>query len=328
MSTNEDIETNLLTRVEIEFGIEGFRPMYHYEEILSPKRLSSNDDILIMCKERTDSVDAEYFQEIDINTLSESFWGITPEGESDLIYNLRNSISITFYQEFEFTNEYATGDDQSFIREYSYSKELSPTEANNIANILENGENNEVSISNILPQVIYIPNFGNVEEICDSLSDGQIVIKGNSNSNDTDTDFKYWGINSDSGGVLSFYIRNADVPKSSISEIAVSMGGIAGLYIGVIWAIARFLRISVNELAGSIMEEELPNVDMLLSIIEDILWAQKEQNLELEEELFDELIDIFRSSEKLIFITGARAKRGNYNYHSYFQKNLNFENKN
>ncbi|KAJ6246146.1 hypothetical protein M0813_19594 [Anaeramoeba flamelloides] len=312
MSRNSDLQTNLVTKVEIRFGIEGYQEMYHYEEFLASTRLSSNEDILVMCTDIQESLDAEYFQEIELKQYSELFWGITPAGEDNLIEGLKNGYATTFYVDYTFTSSSTTGEEQSLTREYSYTKDLTDGEATNIANLLENKVEGEVSISNILPTIISIPQLGDVEEICDQTIDGKIFLKGV--TNDTNSNSQYWGSLSETDGSLSFYVKNADVPKSSLSEIAVSMGGIVGLYVGVIWAIARFLRMYVNDLAGSIMEDELPNVDMLLSIVQDILWAQKEKNLKLEEELFDELIDIFRSSEKLIYISGTRAKHGNYNY--------------
>ncbi|KAJ3444272.1 hypothetical protein M0812_10125 [Anaeramoeba flamelloides] len=321
MSSGEDLTKNTVLSIGTEFGIEGFQPMYHAELLLDGDKIGSNKDILQMCRGRKDSLDSDYFQEIKMSKLSESFWGITPSGKEDLIDGLRSGTVDTFYIEYKFYSEFVTGNDQSFVREYFFSHTFSTNEANNIADLLETNEDGEIAINNFVPEVIYISNFGDVEEICDQTLDGSLILSGSINNTNANT--KYWGISTDADSVISYYIRNADVPKSSFSQMAASMGGIAGLYIGVVWAAAKFLREYVNSLSGGIMEDELPNVDMILSLMEDTLWAQKEQNLILEELLYDELIDILRSSEKLIRITGTRAKRGNYNYSNYMKNHQN-----
>ena len=70
--------------------------------------------------------------------------------------------------------------------------------------------------------------------------------------------------------------------------------------VGVVLSIGRFLRMIVTDLTMRIMVENLPNCDELIQMCKDLFIARQYGDLLVEEELYWELIQIFRSPESLI----------------------------
>jgi len=68
----------------------------------------------------------------------------------------------------------------------------------------------------------------------------------------------------------------------------------------VVLSVGRFLRMWVSGLITRIYLEDMPNVDDMLKMCEDIFIARYHKDLKLEEELYRELIELFRSPERLI----------------------------
>lgn len=89
---------------------------------------------------------------------------------------------------------------------------------------------------------------------------------------------------------------------SGITASLVS-GGLIGLYVGVVLSVGRFLRMWVSSLVQRIYLDEMQNVDKLLMMCEDIFLARQGKELLLEEELYQELMLLFRSPERLLQLT-------------------------
>jgi hypothetical protein len=70
--------------------------------------------------------------------------------------------------------------------------------------------------------------------------------------------------------------------------------GIIGLYFTVVFTIGRFVHMSVVGMKYGIIYDDLPRVEVLKELCETIFLARMYKNLPLEEELYRELIDIYR----------------------------------
>jgi len=90
---------------------------------------------------------------------------------------------------------------------------------------------------------------------------------------------------------------------------SLALAGIIGVYTVFVLGISRFIRLSLTGLSHVIMYEDMPNVDNLLAQCRDIMLARKDGDLELEEELFRELLEIYRSPEQLILKTLSNKKK-------------------
>ena len=80
--------------------------------------------------------------------------------------------------------------------------------------------------------------------------------------------------------------------------------GILGLYVGVVFTIGRFVHMSVIGMKNTIIYHDLPRVTVLRELVDTIYSARMYKNLALEEELYRELIDIYRRPEQIFQRSG------------------------
>jgi hypothetical protein len=97
------------------------------------------------------------------------------------------------------------------------------------------------------------------------------------------------------------------VPTGIASVVATT--GIVGLYVGVVLTVGRFLRLSLTGQYTRIMFEDMNEVDELRSFCKDIFLARQDGDLELEESLYRELIELYRSPERIILRTIPKKPR-------------------
>uniref|UniRef100_A0A4W4G1K0 Piezo-type mechanosensitive ion channel component n=1 Tax=Electrophorus electricus TaxID=8005 RepID=A0A4W4G1K0_ELEEL len=100
---------------------------------------------------------------------------------------------------------------------------------------------------------------------------------------------------------IEIVVFNDKVSPSSLGFLAGY--GIMGLYMSVVLVIGKFVREFFNGISRSIMFEELPNVDRVLKLCTDIFVVRETGELELEEQLFEKLIFLYRSPETMIKMT-------------------------
>ncbi|PNH02556.1 Protein PIEZO, partial [Tetrabaena socialis] len=84
--------------------------------------------------------------------------------------------------------------------------------------------------------------------------------------------------------------------------------GVTGLYFTFVFALGRFLRLSVSSLRLRIPTEDLPSTRRLVALCQDIYVARAEGELILEEQLYRALINVYRSPD-LLFELSKRHKQ-------------------
>lgn len=85
------------------------------------------------------------------------------------------------------------------------------------------------------------------------------------------------------------------------SELIATNFRVVGLYITLIVFFPRFLRSTIfNFTTVSIIVEELPNVDRIISLCNDIYLTRESLEFSLEEDLVAKLLFLYRSPETLI----------------------------
>eukprot|EP00163_Fabomonas_tropica_P011280 TRINITY_DN2192_c0_g1_i21.p2 TRINITY_DN2192_c0_g1~~TRINITY_DN2192_c0_g1_i21.p2 ORF type:complete len:186 (+),score=53.42 TRINITY_DN2192_c0_g1_i21:449-1006(+) len=82
-------------------------------------------------------------------------------------------------------------------------------------------------------------------------------------------------------------------------------GGIIGVYLTIVLSIGRFLRMYVSGIVQRIPLEDMPQTDSLMKDVMDIYLARQDGDFVLEETLYKELIEVYRSTEEMI----ARSAR-------------------
>lgn len=84
---------------------------------------------------------------------------------------------------------------------------------------------------------------------------------------------------------------------------------IIGLYLTVVFVFARVLRSSLFSLGTvSIIVEEIPNVDPIISLCKDIYMVREAKEFRKEEKLVAKLIFLYRSPETLIAWTKMKQQ--------------------
>lgn len=123
----------------------------------------------------------------------------------------------------------------------------------------------------------------------------------NATSNDTlslavEQQQSWWQLSTANSSLSSstIYVISDHVPISSLSSY-----GIIGLYLVVVLAAGRFIRLMITDISLRIMYEDLPNPDPVLRLCRNIILAREFGDFETEETLFWQLITLFRSPEKL-----------------------------
>ncbi|XP_072538712.1 piezo-type mechanosensitive ion channel component 2 [Salminus brasiliensis] len=119
---------------------------------------------------------------------------------------------------------------------------------------------------------------------------------------------QWWVVKECTPGFPSTRCQNIEIivfnDKVSPSSLGFLAGyGIVGLYMSVVLVIGKFVREFFNGISRSIMFEELPNVDRVLKLCTDIFVVRETGEMELEEQLFEKLIFLYRSPETMIKMT-------------------------
>eukprot|EP00045_Choanoeca_perplexa_P018139 m.279369 g.279369 ORF g.279369 m.279369 type:complete len:2344 (-) comp17729_c0_seq13:1260-8291(-) len=105
----------------------------------------------------------------------------------------------------------------------------------------------------------------------------------------------------------------SDIPRSEWLELItlndrvipetfsfVSSYGVVGLYVSIVLVIGKFLRLSVDQVSHRIIFEDMPQVVTLENLCKAIYIAREHEDLTTEEELFELLLQLYRSPEALI----------------------------
>ena len=99
-------------------------------------------------------------------------------------------------------------------------------------------------------------------------------------------------------------IYNDMVMSAAFSAIMTM--SVIGVYVTLVYAVGRFLRIIFDRYSQRVIYEELPETQKLSEIIEGIFIAQLEGDMVNEKRLYDLLIMVYRSPELMIKMTGVK----------------------
>jgi len=191
----------------------------------------------------------------------------------------------------------------------------------NLASVMI-GTNSTAGITSLMPRFYRLPisapiSTANQLEVSITLSllqetESIEVVLPNGTVTNYSRFIEYWQIEQQNDNLLFNESGIQIVTISSLVPLfAVSFAstGIIGLYTVFVLAIGRLLRSGVSGLSHIVIYEDMPEVDELIHYCEDIFLAREDGELELEEELFRELIELYRSPERMILRTLPKAPR-------------------
>ncbi|TRY91672.1 hypothetical protein DNTS_003333 [Danionella cerebrum] len=105
---------------------------------------------------------------------------------------------------------------------------------------------------------------------------------------------------------IQIHVFNDKVSPSSVGFLAGY--GIVGLYMSVVLVVGKFVREFFTGISRSIMYEELPSVDRVLKLCNDIFIVREAGEMQMEEQLFEKLIFLYRSPETMIRMTRKKEE--------------------
>ncbi|KAM5137907.1 piezo-type mechanosensitive ion channel component 1 isoform 1-T1 [Mantella aurantiaca] len=244
---------------------------------------------------------------------SGSVWGISPPSRDQMRDELRNGSSdITLRFTWNFQRDLSKGGTVENTFE-KHTKDLEPgSEVRmQLADLLEGKRSTPVCVSHLFPKYIRAPNGPEANPVKQLQPDEeesylnltvQLNRKGIGYGSDNSSFLEWWVIHlegcKNDCDILPMVIFNDKVSPPSLGFLAGY--GIMGLYVSIVLVIGKFVRGFFSEISHSIMFEELPCVDNILKLCQDIYVVRERGELELEEELYAKLIFLYRSPETMI----------------------------
>ncbi|KAJ7398927.1 Piezo-type mechanosensitive ion channel component 1 [Pitangus sulphuratus] len=247
-----------------------------------------------------------------IEGSSGSLWSVSPPSREQMRQELLNSSSdITVRFTWSFQRDLGKGGtvETAFDK---HTTDLVPgaPERLQLAQLLEGTRDDPVRVANLFPRYVRAPNDVDAEPVEQLLPEGEesymdveVQLKRERRGRGSDSFVEWWVLRlkdapPEDGNVLPMIIFNDKVSPPSLGFLAGY--GIMGLYVSIVLVIGKFVRGFFSEISHSIMFEELPCVDRILKLCQDIFLVRETGELELEEELYAKLIFLYRSPETMI----------------------------
>jgi len=268
---------------------------------------------------------ADYVKELQYLRMppaSQEMWSISPPAEADLLRTLQSSADdVTLTLNFRF------GTSDTSVSQGGVAHRLNPQEKADLAQVIT-GNRTSVPLTNVLPTLVRIASTKEVSPLLETVNK-DCVLSFNTIKNSSRGIVGWWGFNCGSaisgcgdaniqqvvGNQASIVIAENEGGTCEPSYYTISSQktigsylsfgyGIIGLYVTVVFTIGRFVHMSVMNMKYNIIYDDLPRLEVLKEIISTIYLARMYKNLILEEELYRELIDIYRRPTLLFERTG------------------------
>ncbi|XP_072492429.1 piezo-type mechanosensitive ion channel component 1 isoform X2 [Notamacropus eugenii] len=243
-----------------------------------------------------------------IEGSSGALWRISPPSREQMKKELYNGTSdITLRFTWNFQRDLAKGGTVEYTND-KHTMDLTPnsTERRQLASLLEGTTNQAVVIPNLFPKYIRAPNGPEANPVKQLQPEEEKDYLGVNlslqRSGVEEGSLEWWVITiqdcQPDCNILPMVIFSDKVSPPSLGFLAGY--GIMGLYVSIVLVIGKFVRGFFSEISHSIMFEELPCVDRILKLCQDIFLVRETRELELEEELYAKLIFLYRSPETMI----------------------------
>ncbi|NWU94877.1 PIEZ1 protein, partial [Upupa epops] len=250
-----------------------------------------------------------------IEGSSGSLWSISPPSREQMRRELQNGSSdITLRLTWTFQRDLGKGG----TVEHTFDKHTTDLQPGapqrlELAQLLQGTRDTPVQVPKLFPKYIRAPNGPEANPVKQLLPDGedsyldvevQLKRERAGAGRRGDSFLEWWVVRlkephaGDDGNILPMVIFNDKVSPPSLGFLAGY--GIMGLYVSIVLVIGKFVRGFFSEISHSIMFEELPCVDRILKLCQDIFLVRETGELELEEELYAKLIFLYRSPETMI----------------------------
>ncbi|KAM6300603.1 LOW QUALITY PROTEIN: piezo-type mechanosensitive ion channel component 1 [Aegotheles albertisi] len=245
-----------------------------------------------------------------IEGSSGSLWSISPPSREQMRRELQNGSSdITLRLTWTFQRDLGKGGTvENTFDKHTTNLQPGAPQRLELAQLLQGTREAPVQVPHLFPKYIRAPNgpeanpvkqlLPNEEE---SYLDVEVQLKRERVG--TGSFLEWWVVRLKEAppgedNILPMVIFNDKVSPPSLGFLAGY--GIMGLYVSIVLVIGKFVRGFFSEISHSIMFEELPCVDRILKLCQDIFLVRETGELALEEELYAKLIFLYRSPETMI----------------------------
>ncbi|XP_072802892.1 piezo-type mechanosensitive ion channel component 1 isoform X1 [Vicugna pacos] len=246
-----------------------------------------------------------------IEGSSGALWRISPPSRAQMKRELHNGTAdITLRLTWNFQRDLAKGGTVEYTNE-KHTLDLTPnsTARRQLASLLEGTSDQSVVIPHLFPKYIRAPNGPEANPV------KQLQPKEEADYLSVRVQLRRERVGSGAAGFLEWWVIELQDCRAKCNLLPMvifsdkvsppSLGflagyGIMGLYVSIVLVIGKFVRGFFSEISHSIMFEELPCVDRILKLCQDIFLVRETQELELEEELYAKLIFLYRSPETMI----------------------------
>ncbi|KAK2489354.1 hypothetical protein MC885_003235 [Smutsia gigantea] len=246
-----------------------------------------------------------------IEGSSGALWRISPPSRAQMKRELDNgTAAITLRFTWNFQRDLAKGGTVEYTNE-KHTLDLTPnsTERRQLASLLQGTSDQSVVIPHLFPKYIRAPNgpeANPVKQLQPNEEDDYLSVR---------IQLRRERVGAGAAGFLEWWVIELQDCQADCNLLPMvifsdkvsppSLGflagyGIMGLYVSIVLVIGKFVRGFFSEISHSIMFEELPCVDRILKLCQDIFLVRETQELELEEELYAKLIFLYRSPETMI----------------------------
>jgi len=314
--------------MSLDFGIGGYAPMFHrtvndVSKIQVPgSYLTDNvfENLRLIAQRKGVPCKQEQIQIIDFPSISESFWELTPEVTEELMSYLTSDTmtNVTFQTKLTLNRNSAINNEV----EYTYVRQHEPDDEyreylKKVASDIENHLPVVLNIDAVLPGIIKIPGTtGTPDSLCNEDTDDiEALSKDGCHINclfgsKSSKSGYYWWIEQDSlnetqhvyGPMRIVFVNTPVSEEGNVLSFVVNKG-LIGLYALFAVQIFGFLKPITRNFIQRIMFEDLPDPSRLQRLCKDIVLARMDGDLLLEEELSNELFQIFRNPESIIYNT-------------------------
>ncbi|KAM9374073.1 piezo-type mechanosensitive ion channel component 1 [Phaethornis superciliosus] len=245
-----------------------------------------------------------------IEGSSGALWSISPPSRQQMERELLNGSSdITLRFTWTFQRDLGKGGTvENTFNKHTTSLEPGAPQRLQLAQLLQGTRDTPVQVPKLFPKYIRAPNDAEADPVKQLLPDGEdsyldVEVQLKRERASADRFLEWWVVRlkdapPHDGNILPMVIFNDKVSPPSLGFLAGY--GIMGLYVSIVLVIGKFVRGFFSEISHSIMFEELPCVDRILKLCQDIFLVRETGELKLEEELYAKLIFLYRSPETMI----------------------------
>eukprot|EP01114_Cavostelium_apophysatum_P013947 TRINITY_DN3486_c0_g1_i8.p1 TRINITY_DN3486_c0_g1~~TRINITY_DN3486_c0_g1_i8.p1 ORF type:complete len:2315 (-),score=561.17 TRINITY_DN3486_c0_g1_i8:52-6996(-) len=281
-----------------QIGLGGYQPLFLVSQDYNITQISKDDFSGLGPWPGITKGDYKDIQKMTIDTNAELLWQPSPPTLRSMIADLENP-DMQNNMEISFTFTRGGNFGSGTLSYPPIQRKLSQSESLQLASVFAKNSTSTL-INNFGPVLMNLPPSGNIIYE-NSGKNFSLLLTLNTQQTNSGID-RWWSVsNADNKSPLAFWMYSDQVPKGLVATLAAS--GIISLYVGVVLSVGRFLRLWVSDLVKRIYIDEMPFVDDLMIMIEDIFLARQSGDFLLEEQLFRELITLFRSPERLMRMT-------------------------